>query len=81
MPEMSSVLFDQQVELFELRLHGFDVSEVEIHYFDQERRFSVCVSRLPYLSTRHLYASYPFCSGTSRTIFLGPFVVSSAKIL
>ena len=27
------------------------------------------------------YASYPFWSGTSRTVFRGPFVVSSARIL
>ena len=42
---------------------------------------SPCASLLPYLNTRLRYASYPFCSGTSRTIFLGPFFVSSARIL
>ena len=38
------MLFDQQVELFELRLHGVDVSDIEVHYLDEERCFSMRVS-------------------------------------
>ena len=38
------MLFDQQIELFELRFHGVDVAKVEIHHLDQESGFTVCVS-------------------------------------
>ena len=68
------MLYDQQIELFELRLHGIDIILIK-------NAVSPCASLLPYLNTRLLYASYPFWSGTSRTIFRGPFVVSSARML
>ena len=38
------MLFDQQVELVERRLHDIDVAEIAIHHLDQERGFTVCVS-------------------------------------
>ena len=63
------MLFDQQIELFEFRLHGVDVTKVEFITLIK-RAVSPCASLLPYLNTRLRYASYPFWSGTSRTIFV-----------
>ena len=45
------VPFDQQIKLFELRLHDVDVSTIEVHHLDQERGLTVCVSA-PVISTR-----------------------------
>ena len=38
------MLFDQQIELFELRRHGIDVAKVEVHHLDQESGLTVSVS-------------------------------------
>ena len=75
------MLFDQLVELFELRLHDIDVTEIEIHHLAQERSFPVCVSAPESQHEALGTLRSRFGLVTSRTIFLGPFVVSSARIL
>ena len=50
------MLFDQQIELFELRLHGTDVAKVEFITLIK-RAVSLCASLLPNLNTRLRFAS------------------------